>query len=95
MDENQIIKLIKQFIHQEPPTSYFIGIAQRPKIRLQAHFALDVKAMSVQADDVKSAKRIVSYFINDIGTDGGSGGGNDDSKYLYCYKKGMNTIEHI
>lgn len=95
MDENQIIKLIKHFIHQEPPTSYFVGIAQKPNVRLQAHCALHVKAMSVQADDTNTAKSVVKYFVNTIGTDGGSGGGNDNSKYLYCYKKGMNTIEHI
>ncbi len=95
MIEAEIIKHIKHFIHQEQPAGYYVGIAQNPKIRLQAHFVLNGKTMSIQAENPSIARRVVKYFINVIGTDGGSGGGNDDSKYVYCYKKGMNTIEQI
>ena len=37
------------------------------------------------------ARKIEAYFIEQLGTDGGTGGGDDDAKYVYAYKKKAHT----
>jgi len=93
MREDKIIEQIKNFILRDPPSSYYVGVTHEPKIRLQAHSALHAKAMSVEADDIESARRIEKYFIIVIGTDGGTGSGDENSKHIYCYKKDFSTVE--
>lgn len=93
MNEEEIRNNIKEFIRSESPYTYYVGIAKEPKVRLQAHSALHAKALSMQADSIEIARRVERYFVDVINTDGGTGGGDDDSTYVYCYKKDDLTIQ--
>jgi hypothetical protein len=37
------------------------------------------------------AREVENYFVNTLGTDGGSGGGDQSSIYVYAYKKTSST----
>lgn len=50
--------------------------------------------MCEEAADIATARAVESYFI-DLNIDGGSGGGDDDSKFVYVYKKTKLTKENI
>lgn len=93
MREGEIIHKIKEFIHSDSPSSYYVGIAEVSKVRLTAHSALHAKSVSIEADTVEIARRVERYFVNVIRTDGGAGGGDDNSVHVYCYKKDNTTIE--
>ncbi len=94
MKEEEIVNNIKEFIRSESPFNYYVGITNYPKVQLIAHNALDVKAVSIQADDKDSARGVEKYFINTFGTDGKITLNNENSTFVYCYKKGNETNEN-
>lgn len=94
MKEEEIISNIKEFIRSENPFSYYVGITNYPKVQLIAHNALDVKAVSIQADDKDTARKVETYFVNVFKTDGKITLNDTNSTFVYCYKKGNNTNEN-
>lgn len=95
MKEDEIKNTLKEFIRSEVPFSYYIGIAKNSNVNLEAHFALHTKAVSIEVDTIVTARNVERYFINVIGMDGGAGVVDNDSKFIYCYKKDNKTIESI
>lgn len=94
MEKNLIVERIKQFIGGNPAGSYYVGITSNPNQRLSAHSVLPGKSISCEADDIESARLIEDYFVNKFGTDGGSGGGDEKSIFIYCYKIDNSTNQH-
>ena len=43
------------------------------------------------ASSAKIAREIEDYFVNTLGADGGPGGGAEDAKQVYAYKKAAHT----
>jgi hypothetical protein len=43
------------------------------------------------AFNVQDARVVEAYFVRECGTDGGPGGGEETSKYVYAYKKTAST----
>ena len=44
-----------------------------------------------QAYNSQSARDVEDYFVNTCATDGGVGGGDEDSTFVYAYKKAPHT----
>ncbi len=77
-------------------SSWYVGIATSPKNRLFEDHNVDEKNdrwIYVLANSSDIAREIEKYFIEKLGTDGGTGGGDDSSKYVYAYKKTSSTKE--
>ena len=44
-----------------------------------------------EAANSEIAREIEEYFIDVLGTDGGEGGGDEDARYVYAYRKNNHT----
>lgn len=94
--EDQIKIIIKNYIDKNGGSyiSWYVGIAENPKERLFDDHGVDehiVPWIHEPATDASTARRIESYFINVIGTSGGTGGGTDKTKSVYAYRKTSST----
>lgn len=79
-----------------PYSGWYVGIASDPKQRLFSDHNVDEKNgawIFVESESSSAAREVESYFINIVGTDGGSGGGDYSTKYIYVYKKTSSTKE--
>lgn len=45
-----------------------------------------------QAESKETAQKVEQYFL-DLGMDGDTGGGTNDTLYVYCYKKTITSKE--
>jgi|SRR3989338_1012944 len=83
---------IKNYINSNggPYSAWYVGIASNPTERLFTdHNANKDYGQWIYRDAGSSseARKIEDYFINTIGTDGGTGGGDYSTRYVYAYKK--------
>ncbi len=74
--------------------NWYVGIATDPEQRLFGDHK--VKRNSDYwiyriASSADVARRVESYFVNTLGTDGGEGGGTKDSRAVYAYRKTPRT----
>lgn len=77
-------------------SDWYVGIASDPKQRLFNDHNADEKNgawIYREAEGSSAAREIEEYFINTLGTDGGSGGGDYSTKYIYAHKKTSHTKE--
>lgn len=83
-----IIRDITAFIKRNGgnPSDWYVGIAANPKERLEEH-GVKEGWIHREAESATVARQIEAYFIEKVGTDGGSGGGDDETKHVYAYKK--------
>ena len=94
--ENIIKKEIEAHLNDEGSTynKWYIGISKDGKNRLKQHNVNLEKGKAWwiirEAINTDVSRRIEKYFI-DLGCDGGDGGGDEDSTYVYAYKKISNT----
>lgn len=90
--EDQIKKDIKAYMDKYggPPSSWYVGIASDPKSRLDEHGAKDTWIYRT-AESSAAARRVEKYFVDEVGTDGGLGGGDKSTKAVYAYKKKPHT----
>jgi len=76
-------------------SDWYVGIASDPKERLFNEHNVD-KENGVwiyrECESSSVAREIEEYFVR-LGTDGGSGGGDYSTKFVYAYKKTANTNE--
>ncbi len=91
--EEQIKSEIKSFINTNGGaySDWYVGITEVPKRRLKEHGVTDAWIYR-QANNVEVARKIEKYFVEILGTDGGTGGGDEDAVYVYAYKKKRHTI---
>ena len=93
--ESEIKKEIKEFIERNNGgySSWYVGISENPRERLFDDHNVDEKNGWIyrEASNSEIARRIEKYFIDELGTDGGAGGGDVDAKYVYAYSKKADT----
>lgn len=96
--ENQILSDIVQYIKQSntPYKDWYIGITENIQIRLFVEHAVNKNTdywIYRKCSSADEARRIEKYIIMNYQADGGLGGGNDNSKFVYVYKKERHTKE--
>ncbi|GLV14738.1 hypothetical protein Heshes_24220 [Alicyclobacillus hesperidum] len=75
-------------------SNWYVGIAADARDRLFSDHTVDEKKdawIYRNAENSTVARRIEKYFIETLGTDGGPGGGSDQTTYVYAYKKNAHT----
>jgi hypothetical protein len=72
---------------------WYVGITDNINERLFEYHNVEDCYIHRKAPTVNWARAIEKHFIEKHLTDGGSGGGNDNSSYVYAYKIGENTKE--
>ena len=91
--KQEIINDIENFITGNL-SSWYVGISEEPKKRLEAHGVkfdpVNTSWIYREASNDEIAREIEKYFIKK-GTDGGDGGGDEDARYVYGYKKSSET----
>jgi len=76
-------------------SDWYVGITGDTNQRLFGDHNVDkekgqwCRKEAYSSDD---ARDIEKYFLDECGTDGGPGGGNDDSVYVYAFKKTNYTV---
>ena len=99
--ENQITQEICDYINTEggPKKGWYVGIAENPKDRLANGHGVGVQKETSDwwiyrdAGSATAARRIEAYFIDVVGTAGGSSGGSSASRYVYAYKMTLQTTQ--
>jgi hypothetical protein len=79
-------------VHSE----WYCGIAANAKDRLfNEHKVLEKGGSWIYSNFGESdmARNVEKYFLDKLGFDGGSGGGDYSTAYVYVYKKTSYTIE--
>ncbi|MDE2079406.1 MAG: hypothetical protein KGI73_03405 [Patescibacteria group bacterium] len=77
-------------------SNWYVGIAADPKARLfndhsvQEHGGAWIYDQAMSSD---SAREVEDYFINVLGTQGGPGGGDSNTDWVYAYKITSSTRE--
>lgn len=91
MDKEAIIKEISEHIRTSGRSHYFefyIGVTNDVERRLFDEHRVYRKGMCwiyVRADNAAIAREVERYY-QDLGMRGSTGGGDDESTYVYCYE---------
>jgi hypothetical protein len=91
---NEILNYVKQ--NDAILSTWYVGIASDPKQRLfndHGVIELDYGWIFRNCGSSDIARAAEAYLINTLGFDGGSGGGDQYSSFVYAYKKGSHTKE--
>lgn len=73
---------------------WYIGVTENPEERLFTGHNVKRQGDSWiyrEAENSIISRQIEKYFVEVLGTDGGSGGGDYDARFVYAYKKSSNT----
>lgn len=70
--------------------AWYVGISEDAEKRLNKHNAKEWYIYR-QASSSQVAREIEIYFVNVLGTDGGTGGGDENTDMVYAYKKTADT----
>ena len=95
MNKQDVISRIKDYISSNGGSysEWYIGIASSPRERLFNDHNVNEKIdawIYQQAESENEAREIEKFFLDNLRTDGGSGGGiNPD--YVYAYLKNNHT----
>ena len=94
--EEEIKNQIKAYIDSAGGdySKWYVGITNNPQRRLfDEHNVMMNNSRWVRrtASSHEVARRIEAYFIDELGLDGGTGGGDEDSTVVYAYKKTPTT----
>lgn len=95
--KDAIINAIKSLISKNGGSysDYYVGITDNPKERLFEHHKVSKNGVYDywEAMGAESARAVEKYCIDQLSADGGTGGGDDYSKYVYVYEKTSYTDE--
>ncbi len=94
--EDEIRREIKAHIDKEggKPSSWYAGIAADAEDRVfKDHGVRREGAWWIYhpCSSADVARKVEKYLVDQVGTDGAPGGGDENSKMVYAYKKGANT----
>lgn len=94
-DKETIKTEIKNHIDKEGSgySNWYTGIATDPEKRLFEDHNVARKSWWIyrEAENSDIAREIEDYFVNELGTDGDTGGGDDSTRFVYSYKKTSET----
>jgi len=94
---NGFIEKIKAYIKKigGSYSDWYVGITGDRDQRLFVEHNVDKNGcwISCKTSSSDLSRAVEKYFINKQGTQGGTGGGDDDSVYVYAYKVTDSTIE--
>jgi len=96
--QQQIAREIQEYMRQRGGTSrtWYVGIARDARARLfsdhgvREHSDAWIFRRAASSADARSVEK---YFIDQCGTDGGPGGGDAYTVFVYAYKKASHTRE--
>lgn len=96
--KQQIITEIENYINKNGGgfSAWYAGIASKPRDRLfNDHGVKENGDVWIYREAVSStvAREVEDYFVNVKGTNGGPGGGDSASRYVYAYKIKPHTRE--
>lgn len=94
-DKNQIIQAFVNYVGESPYPGWYVGIASDPRSRLFSdHNVVERGGLWIYEDagSESIAREVETHFLN-LGADGGSGGGDGSSHYVYAYRKTSTTNE--
>lgn len=77
-------------------SDWYVGIAADAPQRLFNDHNVDKKNgcwIFRECESSSSAREVEEYFLNTLGTDGGTGGGDQSTRFVYAYKKTSYTKE--
>lgn len=77
-------------------SGWYVGIASDPRQRLFTDHNVNEKQglwIFRECESSGDAREVEEYFVNTLGSDGGPGGGDYSTKYVYAYKKTPSTSE--
>ena len=75
-------------------STWYVGISKDAKDRLfNGHSVKEKKDTWIYrtASSSQVAREVEDYFVNTLGTDGDTGGGDNNSDMVYAYKKAAHT----
>ncbi|MFC1638831.1 hypothetical protein ACFL26_01000 [Patescibacteria group bacterium] len=98
MDKAEIITDIEAHIASRGGSyaNWYVGIATDPKDRLFNDHNVSEHGgqwIHAPADSAATARAVESHFVNQRGTAGGTGGGDEDSRHVYAYPITSETRE--
>lgn len=88
MNKINIIASLLGFASGRPAKEFYVGITDDPETRLFEQHKVDKAARNYvcyKADSEEDARDIEKIFLA-LGLSGGPGGGDGDTKYVYCYQ---------
>lgn len=94
--QQEITAEIKAHIQNEGSgyKAWYVGISRDARKRLfNDHNVTENNSWWIyrEAYSEADARNIENYFVKSLGTDGGTGGGDQLSRYVYAYKKTSTT----
>ncbi len=93
--KQKIIDDIKSYMqeHGGDYSDWYVGISKDTNDRLFNGHGVREKGVWIYrtAESSQTARDIEDYFVNTLGTDGGTGGGDETSNMVYAYKKAIHT----
>lgn len=95
MKKEDIINEITKYVNCGKYSSWYVGITNNAGRRLFNENEHNVdkehgRWITCPANSKKDAQDIEEYFLGQ-GMDGDTGGGNDESTFVYCYMKTSTT----
>jgi hypothetical protein len=85
---------VYRLIHGGAPNQWYVGISRDPERRLFEGHNVDEdgdRYIYREAYSSEVAREVESHFVENRGFDGGDGGGDEDTVFVYAYKKTPNT----
>lgn len=77
-----------------PYRTWYVGITADPRARLFRDHGLDEKAdvwVSRECESSEVAREVEELFARVLGADGGPGGGDASTRWVYAYRKSPRT----
>ena len=93
--KEKIIADITNYLQTSNYPGFYIGITNDVERRLFEEHNVSKQNgcwIYIEADSKSIAQDVEEYFL-DKGMQGDTGGGNDDSTYVYCYQITLYTVE--
>lgn len=95
--KSQIIADIEEHIEDRGGEldQWYVGIAAKPRERVFSDHAVDEKTgkwIWRRASSSAVAREIEKHFL-ELGAAGGTGGGNDETEFVYAYRITPDTVE--
>jgi hypothetical protein len=93
MSKDDILKEIKEYVGNDDYSKWYVGITNDINRRLFQEHGVNKDSDCggwCEANSKADAQTVEEYFLN-AGMDGDTGGGNDDSTYVYVFRKNSHT----